>query len=246
MYAAWCPDGEDAAGFAARLLDDVAPALLDAGAHMVRVHVTDDEVAPGAGFFPAGHRRAALAPPIDAVVSAWVDTAVTSRRAGIDGVFADAGIRVAGYLVSESVPLAAEDAASTHDDPAPVRTPGFTQVAFLRVPEGMDPREWRSRWKDGHTDVAIDTQSTTAYRQNLVVHPLQDDAPTVAAIVEETFPIGALTDPYVFFDAVGDDARFSANVEAMIASTSSFLDTDHGLDTVPASEYVLAAISPRW
>ena len=46
--------------------------------------------------------------------------------------------------------------------------------------------------------------------------------------------------------AVGDDARFSAHVEAMVASTSAFLDTDHGLDTVPASEYVLAPVSPRW
>lgn len=245
MYAVWRPDHVDAADLAVALRDEVAPALLDAGARMVRVHVIDDDVAAGAGLFPGGHRRAALTPPIDAVVSAWVDSAVPSRRAGVDAVFAARDLRVAGYLVTESVPLAAEGGAGTGSASA-VRTPGFTHVAFLRVPDGMDPVEWRSRWKDHHTDVAIDTQSTTAYRQNLVVHPLHDDAPVIAAIVEETFPIEALTDPYVFFDAVGDDARFSANVEAMIASTSAFLDTDHGLDTVPASEYVLAPVSPRW
>lgn len=244
MYAAWRPEGMDEATFASRLVAEVAPAVVEAGARLVRVQVIDDDVAAGAGVFPSGHRRTMLDPPIDAVVSAWLDTAVTSRRAGVDAAFAERGIRVAGYLVSESVPLAPADAPPV--GASPVRTPGFTHVAFLRVPDGMAPDAWRSRWKDHHTDVAIDTQSTTAYRQNLVVHPLHDDAPVVAAIVEETFPIEALTDPYAFFDAVGDDARFAAHVEAMIASTSSFLDTDHGLDTVPASEYVLAPFSPRW
>jgi hypothetical protein len=72
-----------------------------------------------------------------------------------------------------------------------------------------------------------------------VVDALHDDAPTVDAIVEESFPIAALTDWYAFYDAVGDDERFRAHVDAMVASTSTFLDHETDLDVLPTSEYVL-------
>ena len=241
IYVVRRPDDEGASTALPSLLRErVGPALADAGALAVRVHVLDDDAAPGAGVFPAGHRRITLDPPFEAMVSIWLDSAVSSRRAPIDAVLADAGLRVDGFLVSESVPLADDRPVAAGE-----RTPGYTQVALLQVPEGQTHRAWRSRWQDHHTDVAVDTQSTTAYRQNLVVHPLDDDAPPIAAIVEETFPIEALTDHHAFFDAVGDDERFAANVTAMVDSTSTFIDTDRGLDTLPASEYVLRPLSPR-
>lgn len=237
MYLAWRPDDLSADRFAALLVDTVGPAMAAAGALAVQVNVADDAVADG-----AGHRRSSLAAPVEAVVSAWVPSAVAHLRAPVEAAFLDAGVTVTGYLVSESVPL---------DPPGPAvageRQPGYTQVALLQRPAHLDADAWRSRWQDHHTEVAIRTQSTTAYRQNLVVHALHDDAPPIVAIVEETFPIEALTDPYVFFDAVGDDARFSAHIDAMVASTSTFIDAEGGLDVLVTSEHpirVLDGVSP--
>src|SRR3546814_5310897 len=63
--------------------------------------------------------------------------------------------------------------------------------------------------------VGIETQSNFEYRQNVVVRPLSDDAPAIDAFVEECFPPDAMTDPHVFFDAVGDEAKFQRNLDAM-------------------------------
>lgn len=232
MFLAWRPEGSSPERFAASLIDEVGPAMVVAGALAVQVNVADDAVAAG-----APHRRSTGPEPVEAVVSAWVDSAVTHLRAPIDACLGDAGVRAVGYLVSESVPLAPAD-----PPVAGRRQPGYTQVALLRRPDHLDADTWRSRWQDHHTDVAIHTQSTTAYRQNLVVHALHPDAPPIVAIVEETFPIEALTDPYVFFDAVGDDARFSAHVDAMVASTSTFIDADHGLDVLVTSEHPIRVL----
>ncbi|MEO6989732.1 MAG: hypothetical protein ABI239_13925 [Aquihabitans sp.] len=236
IYALWSTPGSDDVGLAARLLDDVGPALAAAGAHGVQLNVIDGDVAAGAALAPKGLRRTTMDPPIAAVASVWIDSAVRHSRAPIDAVFVDRGLRSAGYLVVESEPLPSSRRATGPRE----RTDGFTQVAFLRRPTRLTRTAWLGRWQDHHTDVAIRTQSTFAYRQNLVVDALHDDAPAVDAIVEESFPIEALTDWYAFYDAVGDDARFSANVDAMIASTATFLDHETDLDVLPTSQYVLS------
>ena len=233
MYALWRPDEVDDHAFARRLIEQVGPALTSAGAHGVRLNVIDAEVAEGAAPAPAGLRRSTMDPPIAAVASVWIDSAVRHLRQPIDQVFTERDIRLAGYLVSESSPL-------PHQGSSPGRTLGFTQMAFLRRPERLSREAWLERWHDHHTDVAIETQSTFAYRQNLVIDALHDDAPTVDAIVEESFPIAALTDWYAFYDAVGDDDRFGVNVGAMLASTATFLDYEIDLDVLPTSEYVIA------
>lgn len=235
IYALWAPQGTDDGAFATQLTREVGPALVLAGARGVQVNVIDADVAGGSAMTPKGLRRTTMDDPIAAVASVWIDSAVRHLRAPVDDVFASRGLRAAGYLVAESEPLP-----STNPATGPTaRTDGFTQVAFLRRPARMTREAWLERWHDHHTQVAIDTQSTFAYRQNLVVRALHDDAPAVDAIVEESFPIDALTDWYAFYDAVGDDVRFSAHVEAMIASTATFLDHETDLDVLPTSQYVL-------
>ena len=236
IYALWPSAASDDATLADRLLDEVGPALTEAGAHGVQLNVIDGDVVASAGLAPKGLRRTTMAPPIGAVVSLWIDSAVRHLRAPIDDVFTSRQIPTAGYLVVESEPMP-----STRQATGPGRrTDGFTQVAFLRRPARLTRAAWLERWHDHHTEVAMATQSTFAYRQNLVVDALDDDAPPVDAIVEESFPIEALADWYAFYDAVGDDARFSANVEAMIASTATFLDHETDLDVLPTSQYVLS------
>ena len=70
-----------------------------------------------------------------------------------------------------------------------------------------------------------------------MVRALTDDAPVLAAIVEELFPLAATTDLHAFFGAA-DDAELSDRMARMVASTSAF-GANRDIDTVPTSRYVL-------
>ncbi|HVN43033.1 MAG TPA: hypothetical protein VMT50_09640, partial [Steroidobacteraceae bacterium] len=96
-----------------------------------------------------------------------------------------------------------------------------------------------------HTQVAIDTQANFRYVQNVVVMPLAADGPPFAGIVEECFPIEAMRDARVFFDAVDDAAEFKRRVGLMRESSAKFIDLDR-LDVIATSEYQLdPAAEPR-
>ena len=73
--------------------------------------------------------------------------------------------------------------------------------------------------------------------QNAVVRPLTPQAPELAAIVEELFPIEAVGDLMAFFGAA-DEADLNDRLGKMVASTSAF-GANQNIDTVPTSRYVL-------
>jgi hypothetical protein len=165
---------------------------------------------------PALLRMAEIDPQMEAVVSVWVDSARTAARGPLDDALAavPGTARVEAYLVTES---------------------------FLRRPAAMTPEAWIAAWHDGHTQVAIDTQSTFGYVQNVVARRLTPGAPAVDGIVEELFPIKALTDMHAFFDAP-DDAELARRMGLMAESTARF-GADRALDLVPTSRYVLSTPS---
>lgn len=171
-----------------------------------------------------------LDPPVVAVVSLWARQHYGRAVAEALQLLAGEAEKMAAYLVTESVPMPGPDTLGA-------RTPGLANVALLRRPAGLDPQRWRERWHLHHTAVAIETQATFGYRQNEVVRALTPDAPQIAAIVEELFPIEAVTDLHAFFGAV-DDADLNDRMTRMIASTSTF-GANENLDTVPTSRYVL-------
>lgn len=207
-----------------RLRGQVAQQLLDLGLPGLAVNVKDAEVRA------ALMTLTVLDPPVVAVVSMWTEQCYGEQvRAALDLLAAEAD-RTAAYLVTESVPL-------PHRDAPGVRTPGLANVALLRRPADLDAETWRSRWHIGHTPVAIETQSTFGYTQNEVVRALTPDAPALAAIVEELFPIEAVGDLQAFFGAA-DDADLADRLSRMVASTSSF-GASENIDTVPTSRYVL-------
>jgi hypothetical protein len=142
-----------------------------------------------------------------------------------------------GYLVTESEPLPNETQALT---PA-VRTPGFDQVAFLQKPLNMDYKEWLYNWQELHTQVAIDTQSTCRYIQNVIVRPLTKEAPDYQAIVEEGYPEeDAMFDPMIFYDANGDQDKMLKNIELMMESCSRFIDfNEQPTDLIGMSQYII-------
>jgi hypothetical protein len=116
-------------------------------------------------------------------------------------------------------------------------------MALLRRAAGRSDDDFLAAWLDDHTRVAIDTQSTFVYVQNLVVRTLVAGSGAsgepIDAIVEECFPAEAMTDIGVFFDAVGDDDRLADHTGRMMASTSRFLDLAR-IDVIPTSRYAFA------
>lgn len=212
-----------------------AGALPEAGALGVQVNVADEAVAS------ATLRMAEIHPQMEAAVSVWVDSARTAARRPLDDALAavPGTARVEAYLVTESEPLPN----TAHPVPLGERTPGFANLAVLRRPADMTPAAWIAAWHDGHTEVAIETQSTFGYVQNVVARPLTPDAPAVDGMVEELFPIEALTDMHAFFDAA-DDAELARRMGVMVESTARF-GADRALDLVPTSRYVLSTPSNR-
>lgn len=229
IYLVWKHENESPEQFRSKLLGEVSEALLSKGVHGLRINVDDEDVAPAARL-----RILATKPPISGMVSLWVDTAI--RRRPLEDILANATARMAGYLVTESEPLVN----TKHVVPAGHRTPGMAQVALLRRPPRLAYEQWIDIWHGSHTKVAIETQSTFGYRQNVIARPLTYVAPPYDAIVEEGFPEGAMTDPMVFYDAGGDEAKLKERQDRMTRSVQSFLDFGK-IDCIPTSEYVIKA-----
>lgn len=191
--------------------------LAACGATRLQVNVDDEAVAPAMRFGPGS--------PITAVVSVWagaVEAAVDVVRR-LDGS-ADA------WLVEERAPLVPPAVADG------VRAEALANLAFLRRPAGLAPDAWRADWLDRHTQVAIDTQGTFGYVQNPVLEPLTAGAPAVAGIVEELFPMAAMTDHHAFYGSGGDEDDFQRRFAVLMESCERFGATQ-GLDLVPTSRY---------
>ncbi|WP_029923134.1 EthD domain-containing protein [Nevskia soli] len=227
IYVLWRDPVETPDAYAQRLRLSLAAGLRDAGARGLKINVADTAVEPAAGL-----RQMHVLPQADAFINVWVDSAIASQRQPFDAVIAAHSLRYAAYLVSESQPLR-----NRRRQPQPgERTEGFAQMALLRRPEKLGYEEWLDIWHNSHTAVAVETQSNFEYIQNLVVRRLTPDGPAYDAIVEECFPAAAMTDPYVFFDAEGDEAKFQHNLKRMMDSVARFIDMER-LDVVPTSQY---------
>lgn len=205
----------------ATLLEKTAPALRAGGACEITVNVHDEAVADGTPM-----RRSD--PPIRAMVSFWMQNA--DDRGPCEGALAEQARRLAGYLVVESRPL-------VHEAPKGRRTPGMNQVTCIAKKPGLDDDEFIRIWQQDHKVVAIETQSTVGYVRNVIVRKLTEGAPGWDAIVEETFPIEALTDPHVFYEAKSEEA-LKRNTERMLESCRRFLDFEP-LEYTHMSEYYL-------
>lgn len=219
--------------------DDLAPtvlapalrrALAGLGVERLQVNVDDAPVA-AAMRIPAGQEA------ISAVVSTWgggAADAVAAVLSGLPGV-----ARVAGWEVEERRPIAPAEAWDGS------RLDALANIALLRRPAELTHDEWRHRWLVDHTPVAIATQGTFGYVQNIVVGPItpatveaaQSGDEPVAALVEELFPTAAITDIHAFSGSDGTDADLSDRMERMMTSVARF-GADRGLDLVPTSRYL--------
>jgi len=228
IYAVWKHETDSPEGFKRKLLSDqIAGRLAWSGVHKLRISVVDDDVAPAEPL-----RIIASKPPVDAIISMWVDTAI--HRSPLEEIIEKATVRMVGYLVTESIPLMDPKANVAERQ----RVPGMNSVVFLTRPARLSYEEWMTIWQGSHAQIAMDIQSTFGYKQNVIVRPLTYAAPPYDAIVEENFPAEAMTDSQVFYDAVGDDEKRRKNEQKMIESCMRFIDFDK-LDRIPMSEYVV-------
>jgi hypothetical protein len=230
IYLVWRDPKVDIETFGKTLRGDFAAQLRSIPCvRSLQVNVADAAVAAGAGI-----KQTNSNPSLETVVQVWVDSAIAHLRAPVDATIAAHTARFAAYLVTESQPLRN----LRHPPKIGERTDGFAQIALLRKPQQQPYAEWIDVWHNSHTRVAIDTQSTFEYIQNVVIRPLTADAPALDAMVEEGFPIGALNDPYLFFDAVGNEEKFQSNLKIMMDSVHRFIDMTR-IDVAPTSQYKL-------
>jgi hypothetical protein len=213
-----------------QLIDHLSAALSHCGASQVRINVSDESVSPGQPL-----RQRWQDPQQDAVVQFWLPSANPIFTGPVFDIIAAQCERFAAWLVAESTIIPN----TAHPPEMGQRTDGWSQIAFLTLPDRLSWAEWRKVWRDIHTKVAIDTQSNFEYVQNLVVEPLSADAPPCIAIVEECFPLAALTDPQIFFDAVGDPEKFDRNLAAMMESCNRFIEFGT-IDVIPMSQFNFA------
>ncbi|MXO74325.1 hypothetical protein GRI40_03685 [Altererythrobacter aerius] len=225
VAALWSPEGQDRAAFNAALLDRLPVALRSAGASSIRLNVRDDAVEAG-----AGHVQRWQEP--HAVAQFWLPAANPRFFAPVADSVGAIAPRFAAWLVSEATIIAN----TAHPPRRGERTWGWSQATFLAFRPDLEPEAADRHWRTHHTTVAIETQANFEYVQNRVVRALTPDAPAYDAFIEECFPAEALTEPQAFFDAVGDEAKFQANLASMMDSCGGFIDFAR-IDVIPTSQH---------
>lgn len=223
----WKSEGSSGDELRDRMLNEMVPALLaQENVRALRFSVVDSEIASA-----AGKRMETCQSLPDGMVSMWLNNG--GARSVCEEVIAGVVDRFSTYLVVEAEPIVnTEHRAATGE-----RGHGFCQVVFLQRPDRLTEAEWLTIWQGSHTQVAIDTQSTFSYRQNVIVRSLSQDATVFHAMIEENFPPEAMTSDQAFY-GVSDDEGLKKNLDAMVTSCSRFIDFDK-IDVIPMSEYVL-------
>lgn len=197
-------------------------ALASTGVERVQLNLDDEPV--------AGALRLSTGEPFTAVVSLWTDgadhAAATSLVTSLAGQWH-------GWEVEERRPLPPPEVWGDGG-----RVAALANVALLRRPADLDDATWRHRWLVDHTPVAIATQGTFGYVQNVVRGAVVEGSAPVAALVEELFPAEAVTDVHAFYGSGGDRDELERRMTAMMASVARF-GADRDLDLVPSGRRLL-------
>ncbi len=213
MYHVWKADTVERDAFRDQLVGNLTGNLPELGVRTARAAIYDDLIHQGSSV-----RVQSTQSQPDAVVSVWLDSANNYFRAGVDGAIEQITARRHAYLVTESEPISNEK----YPERPGERVEGMNQIVFLRKPDRLSYNEWLSIWHNSHSFVGIGTQSTYAYRQNVVARPLTFAAPHYDAFIEECFPEQSINDPSHYYDEQGEksaqwdeviDAHFPRAIE---------------------------------
>jgi len=130
VYALW--------GVHEGLVENTAPELLSLEPHGLTVNIVDPEI----------DMSATVAVPdngVGATVNLWLGS--LDDRGPYEAVLGGAADRVAGYLVTESVPLEYEQ----RNWPDGERSPGVKQITMFDKRSDIDDTQFFARWHGSHT-----------------------------------------------------------------------------------------------
>ncbi|WP_439540584.1 hypothetical protein [Sphingomonas sp.] len=173
--------------------------------------------------------------PFEAVVQIWLDNAGDTARGPYEAIIAQLAPLHHGYLVEERLLVHNLRQSAEPSE----RNDGYSQMAVLQIPDWLDEPEWRRRWQDRHSWVAISIHPHLEYIQNRVLRPLTPGAPPIAGIGEEAFPIEGLHDERPLFrGGEQSEAKFKELYEIMYEDASRFIDFGK-LDMLVSSQFDL-------
>jgi len=176
--------------------------------------------------------------PVRAFVSIWVD--MHDTRAQYESILAAAGIRRAGYLVTESLyrDYGDNEHAGPRNWPDGQRSPGIVALSVFDKPAGVSDETFYGHWYGHQSPMSEWMQPRTRYVRNAVVRALTPGAPSYRAIVEEAWPSPeTLTDINQFFGAT-DPADLGERIRIMLDSTKLLFDPAT-MRNYTLSEYIL-------
>ena len=163
---------------------------------------------------------------MDAMVSLWVDS-VDGRKA-IEAILSPLAPRLAGYLVTESVPRAWQG----RDWPDGERSPGVAFVSAFPKLDSVDDEDFYEFWHGSHTPLSLEIHPLLTYFRNSVARCLTPGAPRHNAIVNES--VASL-------EVASNDDLFYSGTEGQRRTEEDlmrFIDYET-LSTVLMSEYIL-------
>ena len=199
------------------------PALLSAGAQRLSFTVADlgDEHVDSIDQFNA-HGL------LDAKVSLWLDS--LDDRAEVEALLSGVSKRLAGYLVTESVPKEYDD----RDWPDGERSPGVALVTTFPKPDTIDDEAFYRCWHGSHTPLSLEIHPLLHYVRNVAARSLTPGAPPFRAIVNESVASAEIAaTPELFYGSPDGQKR-------AVKDLIQFVDFKT-LSTVVMSEYILSS-----
>jgi hypothetical protein len=100
---------------------------------------------------------------------------------------------------------------------------GTMQLCCFERREGLSDAALEKIWFQEHVQVALDTQNTLGYRQNLVLRSSHNQ---LDGIVEEHFSIEAANSLTAFFANGDDEAKMMSNIHVLTESSERLLNLE--------------------
>ena len=141
VYLIWDRPSRDPEDLRKQFVEDLGPRILAAGARGLEVHVDDgDAQVPTMIKVPDDEL------PVRACVSVWLDA--HDFRAPVEDLLAEAGIRRAGYLVTEAIyrDYGDNEHAPPRAWPDGERSPGIVMLTIFDKPAGTDDETFYGHW----------------------------------------------------------------------------------------------------
>ncbi len=151
-----------------------------------------------------------------------------------------AGVRLAGYLVTESMfrEYGDNEHSNKRDWPDGARSPGIITLTVFDKPQGVDDETFYGHWYSHQSTMSEDMQPRARYVRNAVARAVTPGAPRLRAIVEESWPsVEHVTNLHTFFGASSNE-ELGENIRVMLDSTKLLYDPAT-MRNYPLSEYIL-------